>query len=253
MVALWAILDERGRVRTARRLNDRSGVSLRMRRKWFVNGDEDADTDADEGEEQDGDDADLSSDDSEDEDDEPLDKKKTYTAEEMEAILKKRLKRERETRTKKVLQQLGTDSIEDAKKKIADQKKKEDAEKSDLDKARDALAKAEADKKAAEDIAEKERAERINDRVNAKIKDMSAGVEHPDDVVRYIRENHAEALAESVDKNGKVSEEKVKKLIDLVQKARPGWFKPKGPGSPSNKGSHGSSSDKTPVRTKTRL
>ncbi len=245
MVALWAILDERGRVRTARRFNDRSGATLRMRRKWYAEGD-----DADEGDDKDKDseNTDTSAGDT-DGDEELSDKKKTYTAEELEAILKKRLKRDREANDKKLLTQLGADSIEDAKKKIADQKKKEDAEKTDLDRTKDALTKAEADKKAAEELVEKERAARLNDKVDSRIKDLTAGTEHPEDVVRHIRDHHAEALAESVDKNGKVVDEKLQKLIDLVKKARPGWFKPKGPGSPSNRGTQ--ADGKATVKTKT--
>lgn len=231
-------IDARGRVRTA---HEHNGASLRMRRAWYEGegeqqgqqgGQSQGNTDTSagnsggqqgqgQGGQQGG---------------------KTFTQEELEKVLKERLARAEEAAQKKLLEQIGAEKLDDVKALLDDKKKRDEAAKSDLQKAQDALARAEQDKKAAEERAAKAEAERIADRVDARIKELAgkANAVEPKDVVKLIRDEHKDDLAKAISAEGVVDDKAIEKILEDVKKARSHWFNNRGAGSPSNNNGSGS-------------
>jgi hypothetical protein len=60
-----------------------------------------------------------------------------------------------------------------------------------------------------------------------------AKAEYPSDVVKYLREHHADQIEKAMDAEGKVDADKVKALIELARTERKNYFILT-PGSPSN-------------------
>jgi acyl carrier protein len=141
------------------------------------------------------------------------------------------------TTTNKFLKDLGVDSIEALKQVLQAKKEADDAK---LDAEQKALKKI-ADLEKERDEIKRERDEanatRIADRVNGTLEAVArtAKVQHPEDVVKYIRENLADELAKAVGDDGKFADKAAEKLVESVKKARPNWFAVSGPGSLSNR------------------
>ena len=64
----------------------------------------------------------------------------------------------------------------------------------------------------------------------------AAGASHAADVVMWLRANRPAELAQIMGEDGTVDDEQVKTLVDACRDARPEWFAPRTPGSPSHGG-----------------
>lgn len=162
----------------------------------------------------------------------------TFTQDDINRITAERAARAREAGIKELLAGLGFENPDDLKALVTAAKERSDKEKTELEKAQAAL-KAAQDKAAAVEqrLAEAEAA-RIADKVNGRIAAMAsaAKAQYPEDVVKFLRSDHAEALTAAVGEGGAVDEKALNKLIEDVRKARPSWFGSTAPGSPSNAG-----------------
>lgn len=153
------------------------------------------------------------------------------------AWLPDRLKRAKESAISDLLKTLGLDSADDLTALVTDAKKRQDGEKTDLQKAQDALKAAQTKATQAEQRATQLDQQRIADKVSAAIvkvaSDGKTRAQYPQDVVDHILKEWPDKFSQ-LWKNDTVDEKEALKLVEEVQKARPGWFMNGGPGSPSN-------------------
>ncbi len=172
------------------------------------------------------------------------------------AQLSERLDRAKNTAVSELLKQLGFEKPEDLKTTVDQFKAAQDAQKTELQKAQDALTKAQADAKAAQERAAALEEQRIADKLNRAISDAAQGGDEygtktlrafsSEDVITWIRSQSgasADELAKLIDESGKVDAKKVGELVKACQKARPHYFQAAGPGSPSNRGGKAAEAD----------
>jgi hypothetical protein len=145
--------------------------------------------------------------------------------------LKDRLERARAAAQAELLKELGFDDA--AKLKTALQTGSDAAAKLQTVEQQQAviLAKFEAMEKQQQAV-ETERRTRL---VDDAIKKAAVGVENADDVVMWIRANHAD-IAKVVKEDGSIDDAVITAAIAAVRSARPKWFTVRTPGSPSNSG-----------------
>jgi hypothetical protein len=212
-------------IRSARRANAEAVVNLTQRRKWFdeagdVEKPEQPGTQPEQGAGQDG-----GNDDS-----------VTLT----KRSLTQRLKRAEQTALNNLLKGLGVENVDDLKKRVSGQQPDKKAEQPNpqnaaQDEAAQRLEKLEEELASLREEREKTKAEQQAATVNDAIKAAVKGVKYPDDVVAWIRSNHAD-IAKALKEDGSVDSAIVNTAIEEVRKARPEWFAIGGPGSPSNFG-----------------
>lgn len=143
------------------------------------------------------------------------------------------------------LKDLGVDNADDARAKISAAKAKEDAEKTASEKADAARLKAEAERDALKaqlaGIETQRRVDKRDARITAAARDGGATV--PEDVIAWAEKYKADAIKAVMADDGTVDEKGVKALVDAAREARPTWFRPATPGSPSNAGARGVPAD----------
>lgn len=161
----------------------------------------------------------------------------TFTQADIDRIVGERAKRAKETGIADLLKELGFEKPEDLKAIVANAKKAEDEKKSDIQKLQDEIEKSKQRFEAERQRADSAEAARIADKVNSRIEAFAvkAKAQYPEDVVKFLRENHAEEVKALVGEDGSINDKATEKLLETVKKARPTWFGVTGPGSPSNR------------------
>lgn len=160
----------------------------------------------------------------------------TFTQAEIDKIVGKRAVEAKQAAITELLKELGFEKPDELKSLVSEAKKRKETEMSEADKLRDALAKITTERDNAAQRAQEVEALRIADRVNSKLEALAtkARVEHPEDVVKYLREYNADDVKGLVNEDGSVNDTAAAKLLEVVKKARPNWFAVSGLGSPSN-------------------
>lgn len=152
--------------------------------------------------------------------------------------LKERLARAEKAAQNKLLKELGLESIDAAKAKLGGTPSQQAAPETntELDELRQTVEALKAE--SAQHKAEKEKAEqqRRDSLVNDAIKSAVKGVKYPDDVVTLIRGNRSIDLSKAWKEDGTIDTTVITAAIEEARKARPEWFAPTTPGSPSNFG-----------------
>jgi hypothetical protein len=155
------------------------------------------------------------------------------------AQLKERLERDREATRKKLLAELGIEDAETDKTLLAEARKRKADERTEAQKAIEALAKEKAKREAAEtalatrnaEIAAKERTETLNTAVKDALTKANAKA---DKVLKLLRADHADLLNAVLKDDGTVDEKKVTAVVEAARKSYPEDFGRGGVGSPSN-------------------
>jgi alanyl-tRNA synthetase len=166
-----------------------------------------------------------------------------FSQADMDAVAGRRAKEAAASARKALLEELGITNADDPKAvdtvraTLTEAQQAKEAKKTAEDKALERIAALEKERDDAKAAAETANATRIADRVNGTLEAVArtAKVQHPEDVVKYIRENLADELAKAVGDDGKFADKAAEKLVELVKKARPNWFAVTGQGSPSNR------------------
>jgi len=166
-----------------------------------------------------------------------------FSQADMDAVAGRRAKEAAASARKQLLEELGITNADDpkavdtVKATLTEAQAAREAKKTAEDKALERIAALEKERDEAKQAAEAANATRINERVNGKLESaaMKAKVQHPEDVVKYIRENFADMLAKAVGEDGKLEDKAAEKLVASVKEVRPNWFAIIGQGSPSNR------------------
>lgn len=135
------------------------------------------------------------------------------------------------------LKDLGLDNVEDVKARIVAAKAKEDADKSEAQKASDRADAADKKRQEVEQRLATYEAERLIGKRDDKITDAAkvAGCTEPTDIIAWAERNEPTALKALMTDDGTVDDKAVAKLIEAARKARPAWFRPATPGSPTTR------------------
>jgi hypothetical protein len=152
--------------------------------------------------------------------------------------LNDRLKRAEKAALNKLLKELGLDSIDTAKAKLGGQSNQQQPAPETNTRLEELLQTVETLKAESEQHkAEKEKAEQLrrDGLVNDAIKSAVKGVKYPDDVVTLIRSSYKD-IAKAWKEDGTIDVTVITAAIEEARKARPEWFAPTTPGSPSNFG-----------------
>jgi hypothetical protein len=162
----------------------------------------------------------------------------TFTQEDVDRIVKERLKRDGLSKTKvleEFVKELGYEKADDLKATIKAKKEADEAAKSaeqkQIDQINQLMADLDAEKKRAADIESARRADKINSKLEALASASKAQV--PDDVVDYLHKNHAEDVNALLAEDGKFDDKAAHDLIEAVRKARAHWFGIQGMGTMS--------------------
>lgn len=153
--------------------------------------------------------------------------------------LTERLKRAERTAVTRLLKDLGLESLDVLKQKLggtpAPQTPQQPQTTPELDELRQTV---EALKAESEQLkAEKQKADaaRRDGVVNDALRTAVKSVKYPDDVVAWVRANHQD-IAKAMKEDGAIDPAIITGAIEAARKARPEWFAPMTPGSPSNFG-----------------
>lgn len=221
----------RNAVRTARRPDAEASVSLLKRRAWFDGEGTSAETtttDTSAGATTEGSTASGG-------------QVATLTQEQANKLIGEARKKGREAALAELLKELNLDKIDDLKGKVTSAKEREDAEKTEAQKAIDAL-KAEQTKR---ETLEKQLADvttaRLNDKRETVLRSAAtkAGALDVEDVLLWANANGGDTLASIVKVDGDsvtLDEKAAEKLVQDAKKAKPHYFKAAGPGTPSLRG-----------------
>jgi vacuolar-type H+-ATPase subunit I/STV1 len=152
--------------------------------------------------------------------------------------LNDRLKRAQQSAIKNLLKELGLSDVDTLKAKVGGQPTQQQPApetNSELDELRQTLEQLKAESEQLK--AEKEKAEQLrrDGLVNDAIKNAVKGVKYPDDVVTLIRSSYKD-IAKAWKEDGTIDTTVITAAIEEARKARPEWFAPMTPGSPSNFG-----------------
>lgn len=162
----------------------------------------------------------------------------TFTQKDVDSIVEARLKRERETVMSKLLEQLGVEKLEDAQALVTSEKKRKEAEMSELEKAQAQIDA--ANKKAQEALEAKQALEQkilANARQQAFLKAAtSRGGKSVDDLFILVQAKHSDDFLGVFAEDGSADDKKMEKFIADIQKSFPSYFGSAGAGSPSNEG-----------------
>ncbi len=160
----------------------------------------------------------------------------TFTQADMDRVAGERAKRAEEAALKKLFGDLEVENADSLKALLQAQRERDDAEKSDLEKAQTALEAAQQATTDAVKRADDAEQQRLTDRRDSAIKLALTNAEHPQDVLQWIQSNKADDMAALMADDGTVDDDAVKKLVTAVEKERPNFFKAASPGSPSHSG-----------------
>lgn len=175
---------------------------------------------------------------------------KAFTQEQLDAIIGERAKRASEAALKGLFEKLGVKDDQELDAMVKAKRDRDNAEKSDLQKTQEAAAELQAKLEAAEQRAAAAEAQRIADRVDARIAAIAGKqrAQYPDDVVEYLRKSYRDELAKAVKDDGAVDEKALETLIGKVKADRPNWFSSGDPGSPSNSGGRNPQADASTLK-----
>ena len=174
--------------------------------------------------------------------DKPADKPpiKTFSQEELDAIVGNRSKESRQAAINELLKELGEENLDGLKAK---HKAAKDAEEAALSEQQKLTKRAETAEVKAQELEQKlkdEQAARLRDKLqnDVLIAASNAKSQHPEDVWQWLNANAAEDLAKAINDKGEVDKKVVEGLVGKAKDARPSWFEAqrKVPGSPSNSG-----------------
>ena len=163
---------------------------------------------------------------------------RTFSQDEVNAIVGERARRASESAVSELLKSLGFEKPDELKAIVTETRKRKEAEMSEAEKAR---AEVETVRKQAEELKaalEGERQQRITDRRdNALAQALTAAQAiDADDALIWLRNKAAEDVAAIVREDGTVDPDGITALVAKVRAEKPHYFRPGGPGSPSNKG-----------------
>lgn len=175
-------------------------------------------------------------------------------------------KKAKDAARKELLKELGIEDAEDPKAletvkgklTIAQQAETakaaaDEAAKTELQKAQDAIATAHKERDEAKQHAAEVEAKRIADKLNGRLESLASQERaiDPADVVVWLRNNKAADVAALMDDKESVNEVEAKKLLAEVRKAKAHWFKgAQGAGSPSMSGGQTPGMDDKEARDK---
>lgn len=153
----------------------------------------------------------------------------TFTQEDVDRIVKDRLKRDGQSKQKvleEFIKELGFEKADDLKatvkaKKDADEAAKS-AEQKQIDEVNRLMAELDAEKKRAADIESARRADKIASKLEALASASKAQI--PGDVVDYLQKHHAEDISKLMDESGTFDDKTAASLVEMVKKARAHWF-----------------------------
>lgn len=162
--------------------------------------------------------------------------KKTFTQDEVNAIVGERAKRSAEAAINKLLETLGMKSPDELKTTLEEKRKRDEAELSESQKKDKALEKMKADHDAAQAELLKEREARKSEKLDTAIIAAAKGAHNPKLVVSMLRDEQADALSKAVKEDGSIDTSVLDKLIADLKKKEGYLFGGSSPGSPSNAG-----------------
>lgn len=161
----------------------------------------------------------------------------TFTQEQVNALMGKTRKDARSTTEKQFLDSLGIENIDAIKAILDDNKKRKDAEMSEVEKAQakiDELNQQLEQEKQARLQAEQQRVQIERNGVIAAAL-QTAGSQHPEDLI-LIAESIGVSFASAWSENGALDQKGLDKAVADLRSKRPSAFTPTTPGSPSNSG-----------------
>lgn len=162
--------------------------------------------------------------------------KKTFTQDEVNAIVGERAKRSAEAAVNKLLESIGVKSPDELKTSLEAARKIEEANLSDSQKRDKELAKMKADHEAAQLELQKERDARKQEKLDTAIVAAAKGAHDPADIVRLLRDEHTDALTKAMNTDGVIDPKILTDLIADLRKKKGYLFGGQTPGSPSNNG-----------------
>lgn len=162
----------------------------------------------------------------------------TFTQEQVNAIVGERARRASESAVSELLKSLGFEKPDELKAIVDETRQRKEAEMSEAEKAR---AEVEAARKQAEELKaalDGERQQRITDRRDNALAQALAAAHaiDADDALIWLRNKAAEDVAAIVREDGTVDPDGIAALVAKVRAEKPHFFRPGGPGSPSNRG-----------------
>lgn len=162
----------------------------------------------------------------------------TFTQADIDRIAGERAKRAAEAAATKLLAKLGVEDADTAAALLAEYRQRKEADMSEAEKATAAIDAARKEAEALKAALEVERKQRIADkRDNALAQALaSAQAIDADDVVLWLQRNAQDAVSALVQNDGTIDPDGVTALVAKARSERPHFFRPGGPGSPSNKG-----------------
>ena len=162
---------------------------------------------------------------------------KSFTQQDIDRILAERLKRAEESMMKKIIADLGVDSLDSVKSVITAQKEADEARKSDVQKAADRAAALEKQLREKEAALNALMTARKVDRRNAALANAlrDAKAQNTDDLLVILNGKYAEELDALTDDDGNVDDKAVKAMIEKARKNHSVFFAAASPGSPSNR------------------
>ena len=169
---------------------------------------------------------------------------KTFTQSHVNAMTTKARKEAKAAATRDLLEATGLDDIESLKTILESERKRKEAEMSDVEKAQttiDELNKQLDEEKQARQLAEEQRIQsERNTLIASALK--AAGSEHPEDLV-LIAKSIGVSFEDAWDDDGKLDQKVFDQALADLKAKRPAAFTPTTPGSPSNTGGKISSPD----------
>lgn len=164
----------------------------------------------------------------------------TLTQDEVNKLVGKARTEGKATAVNDLLKTLGVASSDDLKALIEDARKRAQADMTEAQKLqaeRDRIAKEKDDLSAQ---LQAERDGRRNDKIASALISAASKLKanDTDDVLRYARDKHSDALSTLMDDNGAIDDKKVSALLDKIKGEKAHYFVPAitGAGSPSNSG-----------------
>lgn len=160
-----------------------------------------------------------------------------FTQEDVDRILADRLKRAEDAVSKRILKDLGVDSLETATSALKAHQEAEDAKKSAADKAEAKVAAVE--KKLADALAqintyaENEKIRTRNTAIQSAL--TTAKAHDVEDLLIIIENKYPTEIAAVMGEDGTVDKKAIEKLMTAVKAGHGKYFTPQSPGSPSNR------------------
>lgn len=162
----------------------------------------------------------------------------TFTQSDVDRIAGDRAKRAAEAAANKLLSKLGVEDADTAAALLAEYRQRKAADMSEAEKAAIAIDAARKEAEEARNALALERQQRVADkRDNALAQALaSAQAIDADDVVTWLQKNAADAVSALVHDDGAIDPDGITALVAKARSERPHFFRPGGPGSPSNRG-----------------